>query len=709
MPRDLTSRTSEVELLLPGIRCAGCIRSVERSLGEVAGVESARVNLSMKRARVLFDPLLTDADALVAALGEAGFAARPFDPSTDSGRTSDRTARDLLLRLGVAGFAAMNVMLLSISVWAGAEAATRDLLHWISGLIALPAMAYAGLPFYRSAAQALSAKRLNMDVPISLAITLSAANSLAETMRGGEHAYFDAGIMLIFFLLVGRYLDHRTQAGARTAAAELSALAGRSAVRRNPDGSRATCRVEDLEPGVVIEIAAGERIAADGMVIEGASDLDRSLVTGESRAEPVTEGEVVNAGMINLTGPIAVRVTATGDATLLAEIARLIDAAERGRTRYDRLADRAARIYAPGVHIAALAALLGWLWVGAGWHQAITVAIAVLIITCPCALALAIPTVHTVATSRLFRSGIFLKDGAELERLAEVDTVAFDKTGTLTEGLPRLAAGPEDGSAAWPVAMALAAASRHPLAASILGDAEARGVKPAKLTDLREVPGFGVEGQLDGNTVRLGRPGWAGRPGSAAGVVLGHGAGRFAEFAFEDRLRSDAAKTCAALRRMGLDLVIFSGDQAASVDRVAGATGIERRHARLEPGDKLRLLQEMAAEGRRVLMVGDGLNDAPALAAAHASMSPGSATDVARSAARLVYTGGTLAPVALAIGVARTSRRRALESFALAAAYNAVAIPLAIAGLVTPLIAALAMSGSSMAVVLNALRLKVAR
>ncbi len=716
MPLDRASTSTEVELLLPDIRCAGCIGPVERALAAIPGVLEARVNLTAKRARVRLEPGQVETEQLVAALDNAGFSARPFDRNVDGGQAADQTARDLLLRIGVAGFAAMNVMLLSVSVWSGAEAATRDLLHWISGLIALPAMAYAGLPFYRSAAGALAGGRVNMDVPITLAIALSALSSLIETSRGGEHAYFDAGIMLIFFLLVGRYLEHRTRAGARTAAAELSALAGRHAMRRDADGRRTLVAVDELAPGEVIESAAGERIPADGVVLEGTSDLDRSLVTGESRAEPVVPGGAVNAGMVNLTGPLAIRITATGDRTLLAEIARMVDAAESGRTRYDKLADRAARIYAPGVHIVALLAFVGWLAAGAEWHGALMIAAAVLIITCPCALALAIPTVHTVATGRLFRTGIFLKDGAELERLAEVDLVAFDKTGTLTDGKPELTGEPPEGSPAWPVAAALTAGSLHPLSKAIAARAEALGVAPAEVSEIREIPGFGVESDLQGNRVRLGRPEWAGAgpgagPGAAPGAdgVLLRIGDAIHGFSFRDRPRPDMAEAIQTLRGLGLKMAILSGDKRAHVDAIGETAGITQRHGNLAPGEKLRLLQDWAAAGHRVLMVGDGLNDAPALSAAHASMSPGSASDVARSAAGLIFTGANLAPVAEAIRVARAARRRAFESFGIAAVYNSIAIPLAVMGFVTPLIAALAMSGSSLLVVLNALRVRSAR
>ncbi|HSF95016.1 MAG TPA: heavy metal translocating P-type ATPase [Thermohalobaculum sp.] len=701
---------ARVDLMVPGIACAGCMGKIEKGLKPLAGVQSARVNLTMRRVRVEFDPSQGSVAAVIARLGDLGYEARPYDAEAMAGVDRDAPGRDLLARLAVAGFAAMNVMLLSVSVWSGAEAATRDLLHWISALIALPAMAYAGVPFFRSALGALGSRRLNMDVPISLAVILSAGTSLYETAHGGQHAYFDAGISLLFFLLVGRYLDHRTRAVARSAAAELTTLSARAATVVGPDGQRMTVAIEDLAPGALAEVAPGERVPADGLVEWGASDLDRSMITGETNPEPVGPGAPVHAGMLNLSGPLRVRVTATGEQTLLAEIARMIDSAERGKTVYDRWADQAARIYAPGVHLIAALAFAGWLWATGDWHLAVTIATAVLIITCPCALGLAVPAVHAVAGGRLFRRGIFLKDGGALERLARADMVVFDKTGTLTEGRPVLSDGPADGDPAWPPAAALAAGSRHPLAQALAAAASARGVAPAPVSDIREVPGSGIEGRLEGEPLRLGRAGWVGadEDGHTA-VWLKSGDARPVPFRFEDTLRADAAEVCAALRARGLDLALFSGDAAAPVERVATTTGIADARAAMTPADKLAALATLARAGRRVLMVGDGLNDAPALAAADVSMSPVAASDVSRAAAGLVFTGERLAPVVFALDTARMARRRALENFGLAAIYNAVAIPVALAGLVTPLIAALAMSGSSIVVTLNALRLRGAK
>ncbi|MEM7237537.1 MAG: HAD-IC family P-type ATPase, partial [Pseudomonadota bacterium] len=391
---------------------------------------------------------------------------------------------------------------------------------------------------------------------------------------------------------------------------------------------------------------------------------------------------------------------ATGDDTLLGEIARMIDAAERGRTRHDRIADRAARIYAPAVHALAAIAFVSWYWTSGDAWTAIQIATAVLIVTCPCALALAIPTVHTVTSGRLFRDGIFLKDGAELERLAEIDMVVFDKTGTLTDGQPRLASAPAADDPAWPFAAALARASRHPLSMAIEKEAVRLGIRPTHTHDLTEVSGLGMEGQFADAHVRLGRPEWTG----GSGQVSLRGPNIDASFAFAETLRPSAAETCDRLRSMGLDLVILSGDASPAVSRAAAETGITEWQAGLMPGDKLAWLEAHRQSGRKILMVGDGLNDGPALACAHASMSPCTAADVAKTAAGLVFTGTALSPVASAVTAARCARRRGHQSFGIAIAYNAVAIPLAMAGLVTPLFAAGAMSASSILVVLNALR-----
>ncbi|WP_118132407.1 heavy metal translocating P-type ATPase [Oceanicella sp. SM1341] len=696
-----------LDLLVPEAHCAACIGTIERGLGRLPGVASARLNLSLHRLAVSFEPGRVSADDIIAALAKLGYSARPCDSAAMGEIASDARGRDLTARLGVAGFAAMNIMLLSVAIWSGADGATRDLLHWISAMIALPVVIFSGMPFHRSALRALRAGRLNMDVPISLAILLAAGVSLSETIQGGAEAYFDASVSLTFFLLLGRVLDHHTRRAARSAAAQLATLTARTALLVTPEG-RAHVHVEDLRPGDRILVARGETLPADGVVLAGESEIDRAMVTGESLPEPARPGTPVHAGMMNLADALTVEVRATGEATLIAEITRMVAAAEAGRNRYTRLADRAARIYAPAVHIAAALVFAFWLATGLPLREAVMIAAAVLIVTCPCALGLAVPAVQAVVSGRLFRAAVYVKDGSALERLAEVDTVVFDKTGTLTTGRPEVTLPPgltPDQAAA---ARLLAEASRHPFSRAIAGHAGLRdaaaGAALPEAAGLAEIPGQGVEARIGEARVRLGRAEWCGVHGGAGTEVWLTGLGAPRVFRFADNPKPDAAATVAGLQARGLRVLLLSGDAPEAVAHAAGATGIAEWQARLTPAEKLAALHALAAEGRRVAMVGDGLNDAPALAAAHVSLSPASGSDIARVAADFVFPEDRLAPVLLSHAQSRLARRRALENFGLAAVYNVIAVPLAALGLVNPLIAALAMSGSSVLVTLNALR-----
>ncbi len=566
-------------------------------------------------------------------------------------------------------------------------------------MIAVPVVAFSARPFFASALSALKGRRLNMDVPISLAILLAVGMSLYETASGGRHAYFDAALSLTFFLLAGRYLDHRTRRAARSAANELTALEVPRATRAGASGDTVVA-VSELRAGDVIRVRPGARVPADGEILEGASELDRSLLTGESLPDAVAPGGTVIAGEMNLTGALLVRVTAAGRDTTLSRLADLVAIAEAARTRYNSLADRAAAIYAPAVHLVALGGFAGWLWVTGDVRLALNVAVATLIITCPCALGLAVPAVSTAAAGRLFRRGLLVKDSTALERLAEADTVVFDKTGTLTEGRPQLR-DPDAGDHS--VALALAQASSHPLARALADGLAARGVTPAPVDEIREVPGHGVQGLLHGRAVRLGRADWIGaEPVADTATYLSGGR----SYRFADALRPGARAAVDGLRAQGFEVHLFSGDHPAAVADIARRTGIDAFRASMRPEEKAARIEEMRRAGRRVLMVGDGLNDTAALAGAHVSVSPASALDAARTVSDMVLLGRDLAPIADAVRTARSATCRIRENFAIAALYNAVAVPLALSGLATPLMAALAMSSSSILVSLNALRLR---
>lgn len=697
------------EFALPGVHCAACITSVEDGLASLSGVAAARVNLSLKRVSFSAADVPGMESMALARLSALGYPARPLDSATLAATRNDDEGRDLLARIAVSGFALMNVMLLSVSVWSGATDATRDLMHWISAVIALPATGFAAMPFFANAARALFARRLDMDVPVSTAIVLALGVSIWETMRSGEHAFFDAALMLTFFLLIGRYLAHRSRAAARSAAAELAALEVQTALRISPDGSREKVVLDALRPGDLLAVLPGARIPADGVVENGTSEIDPQLLTGETMPQAVGPGAQLRAGMLNLSGPLTMRAETLGEETLLRQIAQLVAAAESSRARYASLASRASQYYSHIVNILALAALLGWGVLGGDWRLAVNIAAAVLIITCPCALGLAVPAVLTAASGRLFRLGVLLKDGTALEKLAEIDHVVFDKTGTLTTGRPVMTNEDALSDGQMEMAMALAEGSAHPLSQAIMRAGKNRGLEPAELSDIAEHPGFGTLGRLNGQEVRLGRAEWVGGEADDSGTQtsawLRLGDGLALRMTFEDEPRAEAAETIARLRAAGLGVSLLSGDAEGPVGRMAGRLGIDSWKARATPAEKVAYLQDLAASGHKVLMVGDGLNDTAALAAAHVSISPASAVDASRSAAEMILTGGNLGRIVDSWKLARRARRRVLENFAMAFGYNIITVPIAFAGFVTPLIAAIAMSGSSIAVSLNALRL----
>ncbi len=697
----------EVRLSVPAIHCGGCLRTIERALKGLEGVVEARASLTTRSVSVRWRD--GTSPPIAETLGAIGYESHLGAGNADA---PDETQAELIRALAVAGFAAGNILLFSVSVWSVAGAELRNLFHVLSALIALPALIYSGRVFYRSAWAALRRGRTNMDVPISIGVALAFAMSLYDTIHGGPHAYFDAAVMLLFFLLIGRTLDHAMRAKARAAVGDLAKLMARGAMVERADGTRSYLPVAEIRPGMTIVIAAGERVPVDARVLSGTSALDRSLVTGESLPLAVAAGAIVEAGTLNLTGPLRVEAAAVAQESFLAEMVRLMAAAEAGRSGYRRLADRAAGLYAPLVHGAALLTFAGWALATGDLHQAVTIAVSVLIITCPCALGLAVPIVQVVAARRLFTQGIMVKDGAGLERLAEADTVVFDKTGTLTLGRLELLDADHADAGALALAAALAVHSRHPQSLALVAAHAARRGRDVQVDDVREVPGQGLEARSGAALVRLGRADWALRDSSAVSMpsrhpctILSRDGQLAAVFVFHERLRPGAREAAIALQDRGVAVEILSGDHAPAVESLAGDLGVARFAAGIRPGDKLARLKALAAAGRKALMVGDGLNDAPALAAAHVSMAPSGAVDVGRNAADFVFMRDGLEAVPIAIAIARRARRLIRENFALAVIYNAIALPFAIAGFVTPLAAALAMSASSLIVVGNAMRL----
>ena len=695
----------ELNLAVDGLQCGACVWLIESVLGRDPSVTAARVNMTTRQLRLAWTGAAENGGALVGRIESLGYRLVPFDPACLAA-AQDRTGRDLLRALAVAGFAAANVMLPAIAIWIGLVSdmgpATRALLHWVSAAIALPAIIFAVRPFWRSAWGALRQGRTNMDVPIAVGVTLVTGMSLVQTINHAEHAYFDSAVALLFFLLVGRVLDHYARAHARAAAEQLIALQQSDVGVLEPDGTLVRRDSASVAAGSRILVAPGERIGVDGTIELGDGLLDTALVTGESLPVAAVPGSRVFAGTLNLGGPITVRAAATGGATLLAECVRLMDAAEARRSRFVRFADRVARRYAPVVHLAAALTFLWWWGIqGMALADALLIAAAVLIITCPCALALAVPAVQVIGTGRLFRRGVLVKSPTALERLAEIDTVVFDKTGTLTDPALHLVSTHAPGTLR--LAASLAVASRHPLARALA--AAAGPVVPAG--DVRETVGAGLEHCA----IRLGSAAFAGAAATATTPALYLARPGFAveRFDFAECLRPEAAATIAALAALGLEVRLLSGDREPAVASAAAGAGIAHWRAGCSPVDKVAAIEALQAAGRRVLMVGDGLNDGPCLAAAHVSMSPSTAAEISQNAADVVFQGISLAAVADTIRTARRMRALCRQNIALSLGYNLLMVPVAIAGLVTPWLAALAMSTSSLLVIGNSFRLRSLR
>jgi len=688
----------ELTLHVSGMRCAKCIWAIESALQKEAGVIEARVNLSTARLFIAWQGSASAAEAYAALVEKLGYAVSPI--------TRDATApkeESFLLRcLVVAGFAMGNIMLVSVALWSsdqtGMGTATRELLHWLSALIALPAVAYAGRPFFRSAWSVLRHGRTNMDVPISLGLILACAMSVFETWHARTHTYFDSAVMLMFFLLIGRWFDMRAREKARAGATRLlEMMQGTAMVLEH---GRGVCvAIADVKPGQRILVAAGEKIPTDARIIEGCSDIDTSLVTGETLPSTAAVGDVVFGGTINLSAALTCEVLKASQDSLLAESIRLMEQAEQGRARYVRLADKAARLYTPVVHTLAAAAFIGWYGFGGmNWHDALMISVTTLIITCPCALGLAVPVVQVLAVGWLMKRGVLVKSGDALERLARIDTAVFDKTGTVTWGVPRLMT-PVDAEALQ-LAASLAQYSNHPYSRALV---QAYDGALLPLLQVQELPGIGLTGNQGGREIFIGKEvGIASGPSS---VVLKINQQTCAVFHFTDALRDDAATTMVAFRKASVQLMLLSGDKPAVVQQVAGALGMTHWQAAMLPQEKQAAIRTLKQQGHKVLMVGDGLNDAPSLAEADISISPATGMDITQNSADMVFQGNALMAVYQSLCMARFSTQLVKQNFVLAALYNCLAIPLAVLGFVTPLVAAIAMSSSSLLVIANAFRI----
>lgn len=710
-----------LSLTISGLHCAACIWLIENILIKQPQVIKARVNLSKKRLYLEWQGSKEYANQLVKLIFEIGYKLYPLDEELIN-QEDKKYNDDLLKALGVAGFGAGNIMLFSIILWFSNHQnigiATRDLMHFISGLIALPVIIYSGRPFFSSALRAIKAKTTNMDFSISVAIILASIVSLVESFRSRWDIYFDSAVMLVFFLLIGRYFDYKARKKAFSIAADFALLAG-SFAKIELDSKAKIIPLKEVKKDMILLVDVGEKIVADGIIIAGESEIDTSIITGESQPKVKTLKDEVYAGMINLSSPIKVKITNIGKESLLGKIIELTENFEKSKNIYVRIADRLAKFYTPIVHLLALITFVIWtFYLKQGWENALLNATAVLIITCPCALALAVPIVQTITNYQLIKKAILVKSGQAIEKLDNIDIIIFDKTGTLTKGEPRLTemllinnqlATPLNKAQKdhyLQIAASVAKNSRHPLAKAIYSSYQ------DNLIDIttKEQPGFGLESNYQNQKIIIGRKEFCAKDLNFDQSSYANYLSCFMKFGeeillllFADELKEDAKSVIKQLQDDKKEIILLSGDNQYNVKNTALILGIKQFYFEQTPLQKSELILKKKSKGK-VLMVGDGLNDAPAIALADVSISFAKASDLTKNAAEIIIQSQKLSPLITILKQSKTTNKLMRQNLFLALLYNLVAVPFAITGHVTPLIAAIAMSSSSLIVLLNSLR-----
>ncbi|MBS7325601.1 MAG: heavy metal translocating P-type ATPase [Thiopseudomonas sp.] len=704
---------SETRLLIEGITCAACGWLIEKHLARLPGVASAELNLTSHRLHVQWHASQLPLSDLMHSLRTIGYAAHPWQPDAVSEQLAQAN-RKALRKLGVAGLLWMQVMMASMATWPefniDLSPGMDSLLRWVSLLLTTPIIFYCSTEFFKGAVRDIRTRHLTMDVSVSLAIAGAYVAGIWSTLTGQGELYFDASGMFAFFLLSGRYLEKRARERTASATAQLVNLLPASCLRLDAEGNSERILLRELALNDQVLVPPGHLIPADGLILQGHSSVDESLLTGEYLPLPRTPGDRVIAGTLNVEGPLTLHIEALGDQTRLSAIVRLLERAQSLKPRLAEIADRVAQWFL--ICVLLIAAAVGIAWLNIDSSRAFWVVLSLLVATCPCALSLATPTALTAATGSLHKLGLLLTSGHVLEGFKHIDTVIFDKTGTLTEGrltlkqvLPLQG---HEGDHALALASALENRSEHPIA-------RAFGFSPLQAQQIESQPGMGLQGVIDGQLLRIGRPDYvcalAGQPIPATPspygqwLLLGSEQGPIAWFALDDQLRGDAPDLLAACRQMGWHTLLLSGDSSPMVQEVARELGIEDARGGLTPDDKLAVLQDLHAKGHRVLMLGDGVNDVPVLAAADISIAMGSATDLAKTSADAILLSNRLGSLVDALAVARKTRTVIIENLAWATLYNGLIIPFAALGWVTPGWAAVGMSVSSLLVVINAMRL----
>jgi Cu2+-exporting ATPase len=712
--------SKEAVLILEGITCAACIWLNERHIRQLDGVLSVEVNYASHRARLSWDERRINLSTILKEIQLLGYNAHPYNAHHADELRKKNKKKDLQ-RIAIAGIAAAQVMMLAVGLyaggWYGISADMVVLLRWFSLMLTIPVVTFAAMPFYRSAWRGLKSGHLNMDVPVALAIVTAFVGSLWVTVMGGVHVYYDTIGMFTLFLLSTRMLETGAREKSVEAAENLLKLQPAMAMRIQA-GQQDYVPVMQLLTGDLILVKAGEAVAADGIVVEGASSTDESLLTGESRAIPKSVNCTVIAGSMNVESPLIVKVTGVGEDTVLAGIVRLVDKAQAEKPKIAHLADKVASWFTWA--ILGFALLVGLIWLNIDQTQAFEIVLSVLVVTCPCALSLAVPAALAAAGSHLIKRGILVLRGHAMETLAQVTHVVFDKTGTLTVGRPQIVAiyplADKSESQSLLIAASLEQTSEHPLARAFM-----QGVDNKQLlavSNANNVAGLGISGEIDGVAYTIGNQiyasaGLAGDTAQLTNVVAGatlvwlcDATQVIAVFALADTLRADALATITALKERGIGVSILSGDAPQAVAHAAQLLGVPDYLAQQPPQAKFEQLQKLQRQGHIVAMVGDGVNDAPVLSGAQVSFAMGSGTDVASQSSDIVLLSSKLIDVVTALDMGKSTLAVMRQNLFWAAAYNLIALPFAAMGYVSPWVAALGMSISSLIVVLNALRLR---
>ncbi|MBU6338968.1 MAG: cadmium-translocating P-type ATPase [Rickettsiales bacterium] len=714
-----------ISLIVQGIHCAACVWLIESILKKQENVIKARVNLSRKSLLLSWNGNKEDVNKIAEIIFDIGYKLLPFDEEII--KKEEKKYDDSILKaLAVAGFGAGNIMFFSIALWIyGVEnlgLVTKNLLHLFSAIIAIPVIIYSSRPFFSSAFKSIKAGYPNMDLAISIAIFLATIVSILESIRQQEYIYFDSAVMLLFFLLIGRYLDMKARKKAFSIATEFAILTS-SFGRIEDDGKIKILPVKEIKQDMILIVAIGEKIAADGVVIAGESEVDASIISGETSPKKISVKNQVFAGMINLESPLRIRVTAVAENSLIAKIISLSEEVENKKNHYVRIADRLSKFYTPAVHLIAFLTFCLWcFYFGSNWEKALMNATAVLIITCPCALALAIPIVQTIAISSFIKKGILVKSGEALEKLREIDVVVFDKTGSLTIGKPELVdmfilknnqkifLNNEQKSFYLKLAASLSSKSKHPISMALMQSYD------GNLEELRiqENKGFGLYSEFQEKILKLGRKDFCQIKND---VILDELTNenylisfmKFGDdelvFLFSDQIKEDAKLVVAELKNLGKKIILLSGDIEKNVRNAANKTGIAEYYYEQTPLSKAEFLQNLKSQNHKILMIGDGINDAPSLAASDVSISFADAADISQNIADIVIQSKKLQPIINVINSSDRAISLMKQNLLIALIYNLIALPFAILGYVVPLIAAFAMSSSSILVLFNSLRM----